>query len=151
VLQIDGADKLHELARVLKVAGEKDLRRQVLRNLTRAMKPVRVEAKRSLVETMPKRGGLARAKARQVRFRTSTRTGASTAGVRLLATGGQVRRIDREGQFRHPVFNRHDVPWESQRVNAGWFTRPTRAAAPQVRAEVERALNDVARQIEVQL
>jgi hypothetical protein len=64
----------------LKDAGDKDLQRKLYAGITRAMKPVRAEAEKSLFEVLPKRGGLAAAKRRQVKFRTSPARGSGSPG-----------------------------------------------------------------------
>jgi hypothetical protein len=145
VIELEGADKLAVLAKRLKEAGDKDLQRQMYAGIARAMKPVRAAAETSLADVLPKRGGLSAAKRRQVKFRTSRRAGVRQAGVRLVAKGGQLGRMDRQGQFRHPVFG-HE-PWVPQKIEAGWFTRPAEAAAPVARREILRALDDVAREL----
>jgi hypothetical protein len=145
VIELDGADKLATLARRLKDAGDKDLQRQLYAGIARAMKPVRADAEKSLFEALPKRGGLAAAKRRQVKFRTSRRAGVRQSGIRLVAKGGQLGRMDRQGQFRHPVFGRD--PWQTQKIEPGWFTRPAEAAAPEARVQILRALDDVAREL----
>jgi hypothetical protein len=146
VIEVDGAEKLAQVARRLKDAGDKDLQRQLYAALNRAMKPVRAATQRSLVDILPKGGGLSAAKSRQVKFRTSRRTGARQAGIRLVAKGGQLGRMDRQGQFRHPVFGHG--PWVTQRITPGWFTQPAEAAAPQARQEILQALDDVARELD---
>lgn len=146
MIEVDGADKLAQVAKRLKEAGDKNLQRQLYAALNRAVKPVRGEMQRSLAEVLPKRGGLSAAKVRQVKFRTSRRTTGRYAGIRVTAKGGQLGRMDRQGQFRHPVFG-HE-PWKPQNITAGWFTRPAEAAAPAARVEVLRALDDVARELD---
>jgi hypothetical protein len=75
--------------------------------------------------------------------------------MRLVASKpGRIRRQD-AGVLRHPVFARF-VPgagevkvWTDQKIPAGWFSDPTRAAQPDIRRSTEAALRRVVAQIEV--
>ena len=63
--------------------------------------------------------------------------------TRLGHGGGSLPALlDGQRPWRHPVFGHRDV-WVQQTPSpTGWFTRPTRAATPTVRAAVLKAMND---------
>jgi hypothetical protein len=146
-VEIRGADQLARLARQLKEAGDRGLQRELYGGINRAMKPVREDLKRSAVSgKIPRRGGLA-AKVAASRFRTRRRTSAWVSGIRLEATNQYTLGRLNRGQVRHPIPNNRDV-WVTQQIEPGWFTEPTQAAAPRVRAEIELVMRLVAKQIE---
>lgn len=144
-LRIEGADALAKVARRLRDIGDRELKRELFRGINRAVKPLKDEAAKGALQTLPRRGGLA-AKVAKVRVRVETRTGASTAGVQLRGTvaGMNLRAIDR-GQLRHPVFGNREV-WTVQSVPAGWWSRTLDSRAADVtRLRVAEAMADVAR------
>ena len=140
LVEVEGAEQLAALSKALRTMGDKDLQRELYAGINRGTKPLKVKLRASLERHLPKHGGLAAAKARSLKLRTSRRTGARIAGIRVTAAGGQATRMD-TGSFRHPVFGR--APWQTQRITPGWFTGPTEASAPVVRAEIEKSMADV--------
>lgn len=146
--EIHGAEQLAALSRRLRAAGEKDLQRELSKAITASMKPLRTALPRSALAKLPRRGGLAKRVAGS-KLRNTRRNTGRAVGLRLTATNADnIRRIDR-GEVRHPVFGHG--PWQTQRVTPGWFTEPTQALAPQARAQVEAAMNEVTRKIEGRL
>lgn len=144
-LSVEGADEFQRLARQLRDAGEKDLRRELFRGIERAVKPLKEAAKDSARQRLPRGGGLAD-KVAAAKFSTKKRTG-KDPGIRLTAKGPiDVEALDR-GRLRHPVFGNRRV-WVNQTVPAGWFTEPVEAGAPEVRVELLKALDDVKRKID---
>ncbi len=142
-VRIAGAEKFAALARDLKAAGAKDLRRELYRGLNRATKPLKAAAKESAQSTLPQRGGLA-ARVARARFSTRSRAGANPS-VRIVAKDAAGRKVDLSrldrGQVRHPVFGR--PPYVSQRVDPGWFSRPMEDGVDVVRAEMIAAIDVV--------
>jgi hypothetical protein len=150
-VEVRGAEQLAALAKRLKDAGEKDLRRDLMTALTKSTEQLR---KRSLPasarRTLPRKGGLNELVARS-KMTSTRRTSGRQAGLRVVARNPnlQLRKLD-EGQVRHPVFARGGRPrvWVRQSVRPGWFTIPTETAAPGIRAEVEQAMTTTAARIE---
>lgn len=141
--QVKGAEKFLRLSKSLKIAGDLEMRRELNRALREVTKPLIAETRAAAEERLPKRGGLNRsvAKAKQ---RVQIRTGAKTAGVRIVASGA-VRGAD-AGTVRHPVFGNRKK-FVSQTVPGGWFDKTLEGSAPEVRAEIEAAMSRVERQI----
>src|SRR5262249_40358062 len=88
------------------------------------------------------------------RLTISVRAGSADPGV--IVTGSPIakkRKLNaiEAGNLRHPVFADRTAPrrewrWKDQRlpsVRPGWFTRPASGAAPEVRKEIEAALEQV--------
>jgi hypothetical protein len=145
VIEIKGAEQLAALSTKLKAAGDRELKRELSKGITQAMKPVPAAARASALKTLPRRGGLAQRVAKS-QMRTVRRAGNRTAGIRLQAKDAYRLGLLDRGFVRHPVFGNRDV-WRGQRVNMGWWTTPTEAAAPLARSEVEKAMQTVANKI----
>jgi hypothetical protein len=144
-VEVHGAEQLAALSRRLKAAGEKGLQRELSRGIAKAMQPVKRALPASARDRLPKRGGFAEQVARS-KLRTIRRNSGRAVGLRLQASNPEnIRRADK-GQVRHPTFGHG--PWVTQQVKPGWFTEPTQAAAPAVRAEVEAAQARVVAQID---
>lgn len=144
-VRITGADNLATLAKELKRIGDNDLRKEMLRGIRTATKPMVAAAKESAHDELPKAGGLNEIVARS-KFSTRTRTAGRSPGVRVVAASGiNVGSIDR-GRLRHPVFGNREA-WVTQQVKPGWFTDAMNAHADEVRRELMAALERVARQV----
>lgn len=144
-LRVQGAEQLVRVSKALKGA-PKELRSELTKGITRAVKPLKQSAKAEARNSLPRRGGLGRRVAKTKLPHRRRATG-NAAGVRVLAQPGAVadpKRIDR-GRVRHPTFGRG--PWVLQDVQPGWFSRPMQDGAPQVRKELVKAMDDVARKI----
>jgi hypothetical protein len=141
-----GAEALERLARLLKETGNGELRKELLRGIRTAARPmipqVRAEARRRL----PHRGGLA-ADIAKSKLAVRTRASGEKTGVRISAQGRRsLREIDR-GSVRHPVFGNRKV-WVGQKVTSGFFTEPLEHDADEVRTALRHVMGDVARRIE---
>ncbi|MYU24015.1 hypothetical protein [Streptomyces sp. SID8352] len=166
-VQILGTGQLVTLSRRLRTAGGPRLRRNTARRIRRAAEPLHRDLQQA-IRTQPlasegrkpgKRGGRSpttrpfRAMlARGVRI--SVRSGASP-GARVWMdwtrlepkANGVPQQID-EGRLRHPVFDNRKR-WATQWARpAGWWTRTVRDGTPRMRAEIERVLDDVRRDLE---
>ena len=141
--KVVGAEKFLRLSKSLKAAGELGMRRELNAALRLVTKPLIAETRAAARERLPKHGGLNEsvAKAQQ---RIQVRTGAKTAGVRIVVSGA-VKGAD-AGTIRHPVFG-HRNRFVSQQVPGGWFDKTLEDSAPEVRGEIEAVLERVARQI----
>jgi hypothetical protein len=58
-----------------------------------------------------------------------------------------LNQINNDGRLRHPVFGNRKR-WVNQRGQAGWWTRIVATRTPRMRAEVERVLGDVRRDLQ---
>lgn len=146
-LRISGAEDLAALSKRLRAAGEsgKGLRRELLAAMQRSTKPIKQDVADSWASRMPHRGGLA---GRRLRLATRTRTGGQRVGVRIVSAssdGYDLGSIDK-GNLRHPVFGNKKA-WTTQRITAGIITDPQEQSAPDVRAEIVRAIDSINRKI----
>jgi hypothetical protein len=144
-LRITGANQLGDLARRLRAEGDagKGLKREMVKGITRATKPMRADAKAAAKSELPQSGGL-NAVVAKASMRTKVSTGRNP-GVTIVARGTAVRSTDR-GFVRHPVFGNREV-WVTTRVTPGWFTEAMQKSAPKVRGEIVDAMQAVARRI----
>lgn len=141
-LQIKGADQLGALARDLRAAGDKELKRELYRALNRATKPLRAEAQGRAAADLPQENGLAKLVSKKkgtVRIRAGR-------DPRLTITFGAKAASTDRGFVYHRVFGKG--PLVRQEVDgAGWFSETMRNGAPTVRKEIIQAMSDVADQI----
>lgn len=143
---VKGADDFLKLSKALKAAGRKDLRKELNKGLKAAAKPLIGKTRAKARSTLPKKGGLAAAVAKTPQ-RVQVRTGADTAGVRLVVgKNGSGARGANRGVVRHPVFGNREN-WVDQKVPSGWFDDTVKAEAPEIRRELERTVETVAEQI----
>lgn len=138
---VTGADDFYRLSKALKAAGRGDLRKELNKALRNATKPLIRKTRQAALDKLPQRGGLARSIAKAPQ-RVQVRTGQQTAGVRIVGKGASLDR----GRFRHPVFGNREV-FVEQTVEPGWFSETLAAGAPEVRPEIEQALESIAQQI----
>jgi hypothetical protein len=141
----EAASELESIARHLRRAGDGDLVRELTAAMRRAVIPVQDQIRAGLRPRLPDR--YAATLDAGIRLGVNVRTGERNPGVSVTAqaTGGKGRKLRRldAGLLSHPVYGNREV-WRTQRVEPGWFTGPAEDAAPDVRAELERALEDVA-------
>jgi hypothetical protein len=140
-----GAEQLADIGKMLRQAGNKDLRRVFYRALQRSAKPLVADARENARDILPKRGGLNERVAKS-KFRTKVRAGGRNPGVRITATGLDAR-LDTKGRLRHPTFGNRDL-WYEQKVKSGWFTDAMERGAPHVRREMLAAMDDIAKKLE---
>ncbi|MFE7347525.1 hypothetical protein [Streptomyces griseus] len=58
-----------------------------------------------------------------------------------------LNQIDNTGRLRHQVFGNRRR-WVNQRAPANWWSRRVQAGTPRMRAEIERVLGDVRRDLQ---
>lgn len=143
--RVVGAEELAAVAKALRQAGDKELRKELYRGLRRAAKPLIAEARQHARDTLPKSGGLNERVARS-KFKVAVRGAGRNPGVRITATGLD-KRLDTEGRIRHPVYGNREV-WVQQKVKPHWFETPMAAGAPEVRRELQKVVEDIARKLE---
>lgn len=139
-LRIEGGADLERVARRLKDTGNKELRKELLRGIRQATKPLKAKVQGAARRDLPQRGGLA-ALIGKANVGTSTRLSGNNIGVRMT---GRNKAID-EGTVRHPVFGRG--AWVAQKVTPGFFTETIEGEADAIRREVVDVLEDVAKKI----
>jgi hypothetical protein len=142
---VEAASELESIARHLRRAGETGLVRELTAAMRRGAAPVQDQIRAGLRPHLPDR--YAATLDADLRIGVNVRTSERNPGVSVTAQprgsgGRKLRRLD-AGLLTHPVYGDREV-WRTQHVEPGWFTAPAAAAAPQVRAELERALEDVA-------
>lgn len=146
-ITIRGANKLAILARALRETGDKELQREFYAGLNRKVKTLRQDVKdpRSIGEFLPQR--YARALARDLKVTARRRTGGQWPALYLL---GQAKNRDvaslNRGRLRHPLYGNRRR-WYDQRVRRGWWDIPLVRDAPEVRRELERTLDELAKKI----
>ena len=152
-IQVVGVEQLAALARDLKAAGDRDLRKELFRGIQRGARPLKAEARAAALEELPKSGGLA-ARVATSKFTVNVRLGARNPSIRIKGTGytGSVtgnqidlNSMDR-GRIRHMTWGHN--PWKDQTIKPGWFSdRMELAADTGVRAEILSACTTVANKL----
>lgn len=144
--EIRGADQFLRLSKALKDAGRTEMRKELNAGLRKAAKPLIAKTRAEALRRLPQGGGLAGQVAKEPQ-RVQVRTGAKTAGVRVVVgnKGGGARAANK-GVIRHPVFGNRGV-WVNQSVPAGWFDEPIKAEVPAIRRELEQVLIGIADQV----
>lgn len=152
---VKGADDFLKLSKALKEAGQGQMRKELHKRLRKAARDTMPVAEKRLREAMPsgmkKRGG-----SRQtVRVRTGKDPGISIAvpyGARgkTKLSASNAQRVNSSGEFRHPTYadgkkERKEWRWVNQAVPSGkgWFDDTYMNAAPQIMAEIEKAIESV--------
>jgi hypothetical protein len=130
-----GANDFLALSKRLKAAGKTELRKELNKTMNNAAKPLIPKIRQAAATKLPQSGGLAQRIAKKP-YRAQTRTGAKTAGVRIVGTKVDPR-ID-QGRVAHPVFGRKPVVVQS--VTPGYFSETLERSGPEIRAEVVGAL-----------
>jgi len=144
-----GARAFYELSRRLKEVGgtgRGSLRNEMTKALKQAAKPLPKAVKDAAADRFPKRGGLNKVMAKRTP-KVVTRTGATTAGVRIQDKKTDPR-MNAEGRIYHPVFGRtgSDAVQFEPRVK-GYFDDTLQNEAPEVRDAVVEVLEDFARRL----
>lgn len=153
--EITGADQFYRLSKALKAAGRTGMRRELNAAMRRGAKPLVKVAKDAAADVFPKSGGMSQRES-TIKFRAVTRTSLNLYGVRIEAAGRYVaaKTTNKTGSFRKPVFADKSQPkntwtWADQEIpgSEGWFDRAMTGAAPLVRPELEKAIENVAHEI----
>ena len=141
-----GAEQLLRVSKALKAAGEGDLRKQFHKTIRTAAKPAIPAVRKSAREKGPKAGELNERLA-QKPYRTQVRTGAKTAGVRIVGTKVDPR-INALGRIQHPVFGRAGkkvVQYDSDLK--GYFDEPLKELGPTIQKDVVNAMTEFTRSV----
>ena len=167
-LTIKGADKLRTMARKLREASNVELPRELQKAIREASKPtlraIQESARHINTKGIPKPG--AKHSFRGPSASKGLRQKIAEAVVADVQTGGDdprvqfrvsqaklpdnikqmPRKFDAGGTFRHPVMGNREV-WVSQ-TGDPWFWPPIRDHIRDFRAEIDKALDNVARKLE---
>lgn len=144
---IRGAEDFLKLSKALKAAGQKELRNELHKAMKATAKPLLPKVRQSARDSLPKRGGLNERIAKKP-YRTQVRTGAATAGVRIV--GAKVDPRINQGRLVHPIFGRKGKPKPGQAntaiqaVKPGYFDEPLKESGPAVREDLIKALETFA-------
>ncbi|MFR0354171.1 hypothetical protein [Streptomyces sediminimaris] len=164
-VQILGTGQLLELSRRLRAAGGPRLRANTARRIRRAAEPLHRDLQQAIrtvqlpgsgrkvrggpsPTTRPLRATLAGA------VRISVRSGASPGArvwldkTRLPEDLRNMPWVIEQGRVRHPVFGNRKR-WTTQWARpTGWWSKTIQDGTPRMRAEVERVLGDVRRDLQ---
>ncbi|AVV46466.1 hypothetical protein PYK79_41610 [Streptomyces sp. ID05-04B] len=164
-VQILGTGQLVELSRRLRMAGGPRLRQNTARRIRRAAEPLHADLQRAIRSVqLPGSGRRTRGGPSPTeRPLRATLAGAVRISVRSGASPGARVWVDRsrlpadlrnmpgvidEGRVRHPVFNNRKR-WATQWARpTGWWSNTVEAGMPRMRAEIERVLGDVRRDLQ---
>ena len=147
MIEARGANQLAALAKALKAAGNRELRKDLLAGIRKSGKPAIDAARAEARSSLPTRGGYSAIVGAQS-IGVRTRTVGRQAGVRITAPRGVGFGADKTGRLRHPVYGRREGTWASQSVPSGWFTKTIEDRAPVFRKDVEAAMRETIRRIE---
>lgn len=143
---IEGANQFGALAKRLKDAGDKELKKELYSAISRAAKPVAADVKANVPNYMPK--GYQATLSGSLRISTTKRASARDPGItiRARAKGKSEPRyvgpLD-NGELRHPVYGNRNV-WRVTTVKPGFFTAEVQKHADNVRNEISTAMQLVA-------
>lgn len=137
---VQGANDFLALSKRLKQVGEGEMRKELHKAMRDAAKPLIPKVRQAAMKDLPSAGGLNRRIAKKP-LRAQQRTGARTAGVRIVGTKVDPR--INEGRVWHPVFGDRK-PGAIQPVPAakGYFTDTLAEAGPEVRDEILAVIRD---------
>lgn len=137
--QVTGADDFLKLSKALKAAGRTELRKELNKRIKAAAKPAVQSVKDAALAGFPSRGGagafFAAKKATVV-----TATG-KNPGVKIRFAKAD-QRLDTEGRLSHPVFGRPGTRAVT-RIRPGILSEGFQDAAPEIRKDVEAAMQTV--------
>lgn len=128
------------VSRYLKDAGQSGLRKEFHKTVRDAAKPLVPKVREAARSRGPKRGGLNDALAKKP-YRVQARTGAKTAGVRIVGTKVDPR-INSLGRIQHPVFGHKPPVVQYNGAVKGYFDDTLTREGPSVQGEVVRAMNE---------
>ncbi|MFG1776613.1 hypothetical protein ACGFIG_09310 [Micromonospora sp. NPDC049048] len=165
-VQVHGAERFHLVARRLQGAADrKDLVRELRKGILDAVPELKEAVRQDAPAYLPDR--YAAELVPSLRMTTSTSTGGSQVTVKITVTAKGAKGNSRQvatleaGRLKHPVFGRtrplkrhakHRAtsrlnPWVTQAVTPGFVTKPMLAGRPEVRREIEAAVDRVLNKI----
>jgi hypothetical protein len=143
---VRGTNDFLALSKALKRAGETQLRKELHKAVQSAAKPLIPKMREAARANLPKHGGLNERIAKKP-YRVQARTGANTAGVRIVGTKVDPR-INNQGRIAHPVFGRPGSTVVQIVPEArGYFDETLSKGAAPTREAVVKAMSDFADRI----
>lgn len=148
-VKVTGGAELRSVQNKLRAIGDKGLGKQMGKALREAAKPLKPAVRAEALASMP--SGYGPVLSRSLRFRQAVKESAHTAHVtvRVYGDGRRQRRMVpnlNRGQLRHPLYGNREF-WFDQAVRAGFVDRPFNRLKPGVAREMQRVIDDVAKQI----
>lgn len=151
VVEVRGAEQFRALGRDLRAAGleGKGLRRELLRNLRAAGRPLTGAAREAALADLPKHGGLNEWVASS-KFSVRNRLSGNGVGMQIRGTkkDHQLGSSNDKGEVRHPVHGHRDRTWTVTKVRRGWYTDALKKKAPAVQLAAFAAIQETNRKIE---
>lgn len=149
-LTVVGAEELAKIGTALRRA-PKEIKREFYIGVSRAVKPLTMSVKQALPQFVP--DAYAAELAKSLKTKTRSRSG-STPSVTLISTAktkrGKVRNLAalNKGRLRKPLFGDRRF-WfdQSSGVRPDFFAKPAQDNVDEVREELLRVFEDVAKQI----
>lgn len=147
-LSIQGANELLRISKALKSAGQKGLRNEFHATVRTAAKPLVPKVKQAARDKFPSKGGINEHYAKK-KYSAVTRTGAKTAGVRIVGAKLDPR-TDATGRVAHPIFGRKGKAKNKGKNMAvqtipqakGFFSGTLEAGAAQAQVDIARAMTE---------
>jgi hypothetical protein len=145
-IKIGGAEQLTNLAAVLDGLDDRELRKDMLRGLRNAGKPLTGAVESAASSKLPQAGGLNQWVASS-KFAVRTRASGSSASIRVVATkrGHDLVGMN-EGVVRHPVFG--GSGWSVTRIRPGWWQDAIEDRADETREALGEVLDDISAKID---
>lgn len=140
-----GARDFLAVSKYLKNAGEGGLRKEFHKTVRDAAKDLPKKVKEAARQRGPKKGGLNQALAKKP-VRVQTRTGAKTAGVRVVGTKVDPR-INDLGRIQHPTFGHKPTQVQYDPALKGYFDDTMTKEGPAATANVSRAMEEWTRRL----
>jgi hypothetical protein len=152
-LRVEGADKFGKLAKALRTTGDKELRKELYRGITRAVRPLTSAVKKGTPNYFPRRYALELRKSLRIKTRKRpVRDPGITLTVSAKTQRGKERNLAalNRGRLRHPLYGdrRH---WFNQEVSPNWWDEPLLEDADQVREELVNVLDEIGKRLEKKL
>lgn len=149
-IRANGGTQMRNLSRAMKQAGRGDLRRDMLRTIRGAARPLTGEAQRAALRIPSKSGGATGARAEVAAAVTLQvrQTGVRIAVLqkKMGARAALARGWENPRGWRHPVHGNRDV-WVAQDGHP-WLYPTLHRGRPKVAAAVQQVLTDTARELE---
>lgn len=145
-IKVTGAEEFGILARRLKEAGDKELRKELYAGINRSVKLLREDVKDAAEQQIPGRyGDILRS---ELKVSARKRAAGRNPAIYLLGKAGNrdVSSLNR-GRLRHPLFGNRRR-WYNQQIRPGFWSQTLVNDAPRVRAELIEAIRRVAAKIE---
>lgn len=148
--EVHGAEQFLRLSKALKLAGATETRKALHKGLRDAVNREKPTAARALADALPNAIASKGTRVKQAVIVKTGRDPGVSVGIRFGKAGtglgaANAKQINRTGTFRHPVYG--SDRWVSQKAKPGgrdWFNKSWTNRAPQIRADLERVLEQVA-------